>query len=76
MIYSYIQLLYTKIYLYIHRIFSIFIDMKPKISYGGENVAYSSNVWLCRCKKCDMSFFSKQTRIVSRVKILKREIKN
>jgi Zn finger protein HypA/HybF involved in hydrogenase expression len=38
--------------------------MKPKISYGGENVAYSSNVWLCRCKKCDMSFFSKQTRIV------------
>jgi Zn finger protein HypA/HybF involved in hydrogenase expression len=38
--------------------------MKPKISYGGENVTYSSNVWLCRCKKCDMSFFSKQTRIV------------
>jgi len=38
--------------------------MKPKIRYGGENVAYSSNVWLCRCKKCDMSFFSKQTRIV------------
>jgi hypothetical protein len=38
--------------------------MKPKISAGGDGVAYSSNVWLCRCKKCDMSFFSKQTRIV------------
>lgn len=43
--------------------------MKPKISAGGqsnygESVTYSSNVWLCRCKKCDMSFFSKQTRII------------
>jgi Zn finger protein HypA/HybF involved in hydrogenase expression len=42
--------------------------MKPKdkkiIGGGGEGISYSSNVWLCRCKKCDMSFFSKQTRIV------------
>jgi Zn finger protein HypA/HybF involved in hydrogenase expression len=41
--------------------------MKPKdkkIIGGGEGISYSSNVWLCRCKKCDMSFFSKQTRIV------------
>ncbi len=51
--------------------------MKPKISSGGENITYSSHVWLCRCKKCNMNFFSKETRIVceSCITIEKRDDK-
>jgi len=29
-----------------------------------KNLNINSHSWICICKKCDMSFFSKQTRIV------------
>lgn len=53
------------------------MNSKNKKISGGVSVSYNSHVWLCKCKKCNMSFFSKETRIVceSCITIENRDVK-
>lgn len=44
---------------------------------GGESMHYSSKVWLCTCKRCNMNFYNKSVMTIcdSCLTIEKREDK-